>query len=70
MLAQSTNLSEIIAQQAKMWYIIPLFPFFGMWVISTIAETNRPPFDLPEAEAELVAGYFVDYTSMGLPCSK
>jgi NADH:ubiquinone oxidoreductase subunit H len=70
MMAQSTNLSEIIAQQTEVWYIIPLFPFFGMWVISTIAETNRPPFDLPEAEAELVAGYFVDYTSMGLRCSR
>jgi len=64
-LAQSVNLSEIVTQQKTVWYVVPLLPFFGMWIISTIAETNRPPFDLPEAEAELVAGYFVDYSAMG-----
>jgi NADH-quinone oxidoreductase subunit H len=64
-LSQSTNLSEIVFNQAKMWNILPLFPFFLMWIISIIAETNRPPFDLPEAEAELVAGYSVEYASMG-----
>jgi NADH-quinone oxidoreductase subunit H len=64
-MAQSTNLSEIVHQQESVWFILPLLPFGVMWTISTIAETNRPPFDLPEAEAELVAGYFVDYSSMG-----
>lgn len=64
-LSQSTNLSTIIHQQSSCWYILPLFPFFILWTVSTIAETNRPPFDLPEAEAELVAGYFVDYSALG-----
>jgi NADH-quinone oxidoreductase subunit H len=63
-LNNSLNLTEIVLAQEKIWNIIPLFPFFLLWTISSIAETNRPPFDLPEAESELVAGYFTEYTSM------
>ncbi len=59
------NLYEIILCQKTLWFIIPLFPIFLMFVICMLAETNRHPFDLPEAEAELVAGYNVDYSSMG-----
>lgn len=61
----SLNLSQIIRSQQSIWYIIPLFPLSLMFFISSLAETNRPPFDLPEAEAELVAGYFVEYSAMG-----
>lgn len=61
----SLNLSQIIRSQQYIWYIIPLFPLSLMFFISSLAETNRPPFDLPEAEAELVAGYFVEYSAMG-----
>jgi NADH-quinone oxidoreductase subunit H len=63
--AGSLNLSKVIAAQEYIWYIIPLFPIFIMFFISALAETNRAPFDLPEAEAELVAGYFVEYSAMG-----
>ena len=63
--AGSFNLSTIVLSQAKVWYIIPLFPMFIMFFISALAETNRHPFDLPEAEAELVAGYNVEYSAMG-----
>lgn len=64
--AGSLNLSTIVlAQEASLWYIIPLFPVFIMFFISALAETNRAPFDLPEAEAELVAGYNVEYSAMG-----
>lgn len=59
------NLYEIILCQKKLWFIIPLFPIFLMFIICMLAETNRHPFDLPEAEAELVAGYNVDYSAMG-----
>jgi len=63
--AGSLNLSDIVeAQSRHFWYIIPHFPMFVMFFISTLAETNRAPFDLPEAEAELVAGYFVEYSAM------
>lgn len=62
--AGSLNLIEINLAQVKIWYIIPLFPLFLLFFISALAETNRPPFDLPEAEAELVAGYFVEYSAM------
>lgn len=60
----SLNLSEIVLAQEKMWFAIPLFPMFVMFFISALAETNRPPFDLPEAESELVAGYQIEYSSM------
>ena len=62
--AESLNLSDIVYSQVYVWYILPLYFIFGMFFISALAETNRPPFDLPEAEAELVAGYFVEYSSM------
>lgn len=64
MLAGSLNLSHIVQAQNGLWNIIPLFPMFVVFVISILAETNRAPFDLPEAEAELVAGYNVEYGSM------
>ena len=60
----SLNLSEIVMKQQNMWYVIPHFPMFVIFFISTLAETNRAPFDLPEAESELVAGYNVEYSSM------
>jgi NADH-quinone oxidoreductase subunit H len=65
MLSGSANLGEIIESQRKMWFAVPLFPLFVIFVISILAETNRHPFDLPEAEAELVAGFNVEYSSMG-----
>nr|YP_009002122.1 NADH dehydrogenase subunit 1 [Sporolithon durum]AGU16687.1 NADH dehydrogenase subunit 1 [Sporolithon durum] len=61
----SLNLTEIVLAQQNIWYIFPLFPIFFMFYISILAETNRAPFDLPEAEAELVAGYNVEYSAMG-----
>ncbi len=60
----SLNLTEIVMKQKNMWYVIPHFPMFIIFFISTLAETNRAPFDLPEAESELVAGYNVEYSSM------
>lgn len=63
--AGSLNLSEIVLSQKYIWYIVPLFPLFLMFFVSILAETNRPPFDLPEAEAELVAGYNVEYSAVG-----
>ena len=61
----SLNLSDIVmAQKEGVWFVLPLFPMFVIFFISALAETNRPPFDLPEAEAELVAGYQVEYSSM------
>ena len=61
----SLNLSDIVFAQKNIWFCIPLFPLFIMFFVSGLAETNRHPFDLPEAEAELVAGYFVEYSAMG-----
>ena len=60
----SLNLSDIVMAQQNLWFIIPLFPMFIIFFISALAETNRPPFDLPEAEAELVAGYQTEYSGM------
>ena len=60
----SLNLSDIVVAQQEMWFVIPLFPMFVIFFISSLAETNRPPFDLPEAEAELVAGYQTEYSGM------
>jgi len=61
----SLNFSEIILAQQHVWFFIPFFPLFFIFYISILAETNRAPFDLPEAEAELVAGYNVEYSAMG-----
>lgn len=61
----SLNLTQIVIAQEKVWFCVPLFPLLIMFFISCLAETNRAPFDLPEAEAELVAGYNVEYSSMG-----
>ncbi len=60
----SLNLKDIVLAQEKIWFVIPLFPMFVIFFISALAETNRPPFDLPEAEAELVAGYQTEYSGM------
>ena len=60
----SLNLKDIVLAQKELWYVIPLFPMFVIFFISSLAETNRPPFDLPEAEAELVAGYQTEYSGM------
>ena len=63
--AQSLNLVGIVVAQKTIWFCIPLFPIFIIFFISCLAETNRHPFDLPEAEAELVSGYNVEYSAMG-----
>jgi NADH-quinone oxidoreductase subunit H len=60
----SLNLTEIVRAQENLWFVIPLFPMFVIFFISALAETNRAPFDLPEGESELVAGFFVEYSSM------
>ena len=60
----SLNLKDIVLAQKELWYVIPLFPMFVIFFIFALAETNRPPFDLPEAEAELVAGYQTEYSGM------
>ena len=60
----SLNLGDIINAQKNLWFVVPLFPMFVVFFISTLAETNRAPFDLPEGESELVAGYMVEYSSM------
>ena len=62
--AGSFNLNSIVLSQTSVWFIIPLFPMFILFYISMLAETNRHPFDLPEAEAELVSGYNVEYSAM------
>ncbi len=62
--AGSLNLKDIVLAQKNIWFAIPLFPMFVIFFISALAETNRPPFDLPEAEAELVAGYQTEYSGM------
>lgn len=63
--AGSLNLTDIVESQKSIWYAIPLLPSFLMFMVSAVAETNRHPFDLPEAEAELVSGYNVEYSGMG-----
>lgn len=60
----SLNLSRVVEAQANLWFIVPLFPMFIVFFISALAETNRAPFDLPEGESEIVAGFFVEYSSM------
>jgi NADH-quinone oxidoreductase subunit H len=60
----SLNLSDIVRAQEGLWFCIPLLPMFVIFFVSALAETNRAPFDLPEGESELVAGYFVEYSSM------
>jgi NADH-quinone oxidoreductase subunit H len=60
----SLNLNDIVTAQKNVWFVVPLFPMFVIFFISSLAETNRPPFDLPEAEAELVAGYQTEYSGM------
>ena len=60
----SLNLKDIVNAQEDLWFVIPLFPMFVVFFISALAETNRPPFDLPEAEAELVSGYQTEYSGM------
>ena len=60
----SLNLKDIVIAQKDLWYVVPLFPMFVIFFISALAETNRPPFDLPEAEAELVSGYQTEYSGM------
>jgi NADH-quinone oxidoreductase subunit H len=64
LMAGSLSLAEIGRQQANLWYVVPQFFGFVIYVISGIAETNRAPFDLPEAETELVAGFHTEYSSM------
>jgi NADH-quinone oxidoreductase subunit H len=60
----SLNLIDIVNAQQSLWFVVPLFPMFIVFFISALAETNRPPFDLPEAEAELVSGYQTEYSGM------
>ena len=60
----SLNLGDIVLAQENIWFVVPLFPMFVIFFISALAETNRPPFDLPEAEAELVSGYQTEYSGM------
>src|SRR6185295_13391265 len=59
----SLNLSDVVRAQQHVWFVIPLLPMAAIFFISALAETNRPPFDLPEAESELVAGYFSEYSA-------
>src|ERR1044072_4566834 len=64
MCAGALNINDIVKAQHSIWFCIPLLPMFVVFFISALAETNRPPFDLPEAESELVAGYFSEYSAM------
>lgn len=60
----SLNLNDIVLAQRHIWFCVPMFPMFIVFFISALAETNRAPFDLPEGESELVAGFFVEYSSL------
>jgi NADH-quinone oxidoreductase subunit H len=60
----SLNLSDIVRAQQGLWFVIPLAPMFVVFFISALAETNRLPFDIPEGESEIVAGFFVEYSAM------
>ncbi|HYZ31914.1 MAG TPA: NADH-quinone oxidoreductase subunit NuoH [Crenalkalicoccus sp.] len=60
----SLNLTEVVHAQQHVWFVLPLFPMFVIFFVSALAETNRAPFDLPEGESELVAGFFVEYSAM------
>ena len=62
--AGSLNLTDVVHAQRHLWFCIPLFPMFVVFFVSTLAETNRAPFDLPEGESEIVAGFFVEYSAM------
>lgn len=64
-ISNSLNWNILVETQESVWFLIPLWPLGLIWIICCLAETNRAPFDLPEAEAELVAGYNVEYSSMG-----
>ncbi|MBF0157559.1 MAG: NADH-quinone oxidoreductase subunit NuoH [Magnetococcales bacterium] len=64
LLAGSLNLGEVVAAQESVWFVVPLFPMFVIYFVSVVAETNRAPFDLPEADPELVAGFNVEYSAM------
>jgi NADH-quinone oxidoreductase subunit H len=61
----SLNFTDIVCYQYNVLFAVPFFPLFLMWLVSILAETNRAPFDLPEAESELVSGFNVEYASMG-----
>lgn len=63
--SQTLNISEIVLAQTDIFNVLPFFPFFILFLITGLAETNRVPFDLPEAESELVSGYNVEYSSIG-----
>jgi NADH-quinone oxidoreductase subunit H len=60
----SLNLNDVVLAQQRVWFCLPLFPMFVVFFISALAETNRAPFDLPEGESEIVAGFFVEYSAM------
>jgi NADH-quinone oxidoreductase subunit H len=65
LIAGSLNYSNVVESQQNIWLYLPLFPVFLIFFVTALAETNRHPFDLPEAEAELVSGYNVEYSAMG-----
>jgi len=65
LLAGSANLTFIVLAQSDVWFVVPLFPSFMLFFVTILAETNRVPFDLPEAESELVSGYNVEYSAVG-----